>query len=152
MRRAVAYCCSVARPTTQMVQFWPTKMAAQAMPVVAERMNSLPKIVVLAHAGQAHVEQHARAMNAATSPRRFRKIKAEPGEDMAIMGSGTIVSQLTEADLIDEYQIAIVPIVLGQGRTPFEGVTRAPRLTRTHARMFTNGNTFLRYAPVRART
>ncbi len=61
------------------------------------------------------------------------------------MGSGTIVAQLTEAGLIDVYQIAVAPIVLGAGRSLFEGVARRPVLKRTGSRTFENGNVFLTY-------
>jgi dihydrofolate reductase len=61
------------------------------------------------------------------------------------MGSGTIVAQLAEADLIDVYQIAVAPVVLGSGRTLFEGVSRRPVLKRTSSRAFENGNVFLTY-------
>src|SRR3989304_3263849 len=50
-----------------------------------------------------------------------RKRKQEPGPDMAILGSGSIVSQLAQAGLIDEFQIVVNPIALGQGRTLFGG-------------------------------
>lgn len=58
----------------------------------------------------------------------IRKMKNESGDGMAIMGSGTIVSQLTQEGLIDEYQVVVNPIVLCQGRTMFEGVKE--KLTR----------------------
>jgi dihydrofolate reductase len=51
----------------------------------------------------------------------MRKMKQEPGRDMVILGSGSIVSQLAQEGLIDEYQIVVNPIVLGAGRTMFEG-------------------------------
>jgi dihydrofolate reductase len=51
-----------------------------------------------------------------------RKLKREPGPNMTIMGSGSIVAQLADAGLIDEYQIVVSPLVLGNGRTLFEGV------------------------------
>ena len=56
------------------------------------------------------------------------------------MGSGEIVSQLTEAGLVDEYQVVTVPIVIGQGRSLFDGVTTRPRLKLTKSRSFQNGN------------
>ncbi len=56
------------------------------------------------------------------SATEIRKLKREPGPDMVIMGSGTIVSRLTQARLIDEYQVVVISIVLGQGRTMFEGI------------------------------
>jgi dihydrofolate reductase len=128
-----------------MVSFWPTKQAYEMMPTVAEGMNNLPKVVF------------SRTMDKATwnntklvkdnIAEEVRKMKSEPGDDMVIMGSGTIVSQLTEAHLIDEYQIIVHPLVLGSGRTMFEGVKGKLRLKRTSSRTFKNGNVLLNYEP-----
>jgi len=74
-----------------------------------------------------------------------RKMKEAPGEDMVILGSGSIVSALTKAGLIDEYQFVVVPVVLGKGRTMFEGVSENVHLRQTKSKTFSNGNVFLSY-------
>jgi dihydrofolate reductase len=66
---------------------------------------------------------------------------------MVILGSGSIVSQLAQEGLIDEYQIAVSPIVLGRGRTLFDGVKKKLSLKLTKSRVFSNGNIFLVYEP-----
>jgi dihydrofolate reductase len=76
---------------------------------------------------------------------RMRELKEETGPGMAILGSGSIVSQLAQAGLIDEYQFVINPIVLGAGRTMFEGVKEKLHLKRIDSRTFQNGNVLLRY-------
>jgi dihydrofolate reductase len=76
-----------------------------------------------------------------------RKLKQESGPDMVIMGSGTIVSQLAEAGLIDEFQIVLAPIIIGSGRTLFESVKEKMKLKLESSRTFKNGNVFLRYQP-----
>jgi dihydrofolate reductase len=76
-----------------------------------------------------------------------RKMKDEPGPGMAILGSGSVVSQLTDAGLIDELQIVVNPIVLGRGRTLFETVTRNVALKQVGVRAFGNGNVVLTYEP-----
>ena len=73
------------------------------------------------------------------------RLKEQSGPDLLILGSGSIVSQLTEARLIDEYQIVLCPVVLGQGRTLFETVTEKIPLTLTSSRQFRNGNVVLMY-------
>ena len=77
-----------------------------------------------------------------------QQMKATPGADMVIMGSGTIVAQLTQANLLDEFQLVLNPIVLGEGRTLFEGVSSKPLLKPTRTRTFGNGNVLLCYEPV----
>jgi dihydrofolate reductase len=68
---------------------------------------------------------------------------------MVIMGSGTIVSQLTAARLIDEYQLVVNPIVLGAGRTLFDGVKNEVDMKLSSSRTFGNGNVVLWYTPKR---
>jgi dihydrofolate reductase len=74
-----------------------------------------------------------------------RELKSQAGPDMVILGSGSIVSQLTAARLIDEYQLALNPIALGGGRTLFEGVESEVDLTLKTLRPFGNGNVVLWY-------
>jgi hypothetical protein len=72
---------------------------------------------------------------------------------MVIMdhGQGSIIAQLAgERDLIDEYQLVVVPIVLGAGRTMFDGLGRAVRLELTSSRTLRNGKVYLRYQPRRS--
>ena len=78
----------------------------------------------------------------------IRNMKQGPGEDMAILGSGSIVSQLTQEGLIDEYQMVVNPVVLGKGRTLFEGVEKKLSLKLAKSRAFGNGNVWLCYEPM----
>jgi dihydrofolate reductase len=61
------------------------------------------------------------------------------------MGSGSIVSQLTQARLIDEYQLVLNPIVVGRGRSLFETVVDKVSLTLTKTQSFRNGNVVMWY-------
>jgi dihydrofolate reductase len=72
----------------------------------------------------------------------------EFGPGMAILGSGSIVSQLAQAGLIDEFQIAVNPILLGKGRTLFEGVEEKIALKLIKSRAFGSGNVVLYYEPM----
>ena len=128
-----------------MASYWPTPHALANDPIVAERMNTLPKVVfstTMEHASWNNTQLIRGNLEAET-----RKRKQEPGRDMVIFGSGTVVSQLAQAGLIDEYQIVVNPIVLGKGRTMFEGINDSLALQLTQARTFTNGNVLLCYAP-----
>ena len=59
-----------------------------------------------------------------------------------------LVAQLAEAGLIDQYQIVLNPLVVGSGRTLFEGVKRKLPLRLAKSRAFGNGNVVLFYEPV----
>lgn len=129
-----------------MMSFWPTPAALKSFPVVAERMNSLPKVVfsrTLDTASWNNTKLVKEDMEA-----EIRKMKKEPGEDMVLMGSGTVVSQLAREDLIDEYQIVMTPVVLGEGRTMFDGIKEKLTFKLTKTRTFSNGNVLLCYEPL----
>jgi dihydrofolate reductase len=129
-----------------MASFWPTPLAIKQFPTVAKGMNNLPKVVfsrTLDKASWSNTKLVKSDMAA-----EIRKMKKEPDKDMVILGSGSIVSQLTQEGLIDEFQLVMNPIVLGKGRTMFDGVKEKLTLRRTKSRTFGNGNVLLCYEPV----
>ena len=69
-----------------------------------------------------------------------------PFEDMIVFGSGSIVSQLTQHGLIDEYQFVICPILLGSGRPLLSNVSKRLRLDLLEAKEYQSGDVLLRYA------
>jgi len=77
-----------------------------------------------------------------------RRMKSQDAPDMIIMGSGSIVQQLTDARLIDSYQFIVTPVVLGAGRTMFERIREPMDLKRTAVREFANGNVLMQYERV----
>lgn len=129
-----------------MASFWPTPMAMERMPAVAEGMNRMPKVVFSRTLEKVSWKNTTLVKGDLVA--RVRKMKNEPGPGMAILGSGSIVSQLAQAGLIDEFQIAVNPIVLGKGRTLFEGVEQKIGLKLIKSRAFGNGNVVLYYEPM----
>jgi dihydrofolate reductase len=128
-----------------MASYWPTPSAMRNDPVVAERMNSLPK-VVFSRTLQEPSWNNTKLVNGDIAA-EIRKLKKEPGEHMAIMGSGSIVSQLAQEGVIDEYQLVVCPVVLGSGKTMFDGIKAKLTLRLTRTRTFANGNVLLCYQP-----
>jgi dihydrofolate reductase len=128
-----------------MAGFWPTPLAAQANPVVAERMNNLRKFVV--SRTMENASWNNTTLLKGDLAAEVRKLKQEAGPNIVIMGSGSIVAQLADAGLIDEYQIALNPLVVGSGRTLFEGVKRKLPMKLARSRAFDNGNVMLFYEP-----
>jgi dihydrofolate reductase len=78
-------------------------------------------------------------------PRKIEKMKREAGKDMTIFGSGSIVSQLTEHGLIDEYQFVLCPVFLGSGRPLLTGVSKNSKLELVEAKPYLSGDVLLRY-------
>lgn len=128
-----------------MAGYWPSPMARANDPVVAERMNALPKVVfsrTLAKASWNNTQLVKGDLLAAV-----RKMKAEPGDGMVVLGSGSIVAQLAAAGLVDEYQLVVLPVVLGSGRTMFDGVPGPLGLELKGSRAFPGGKVLLTYGP-----
>ena len=127
-----------------MVAWWPTPMAAQAMPTVAAGMNAAPKVVFSRSMKNA-------AWNNTVVERDLvgavRRLKAEPGPDLVILGSGGIVTQLAEAGLMDEIQVVVCPVALGGGKAFLGGLGQRLDLSVTRTRVFANGSVAIWYAP-----
>lgn len=128
-----------------MAGYWPTPQAMQSNPAVAEGMNRMPKVVFSRTLDKAAWSNTRLVKGDLASA--VRAMKAESGEGMAILGSGTIVSQLAAAGLIDEYQVIVNPMVLGKGRTMFEGIPSKLGLKLAKTRTFGNGKVYLCYEP-----
>ena len=129
-----------------MAGYWPTPYAIKNDPIVAERMNNLPKVVFSRTLDKASWNNTKLVKGDIAA--EVRKMKKEPGKDMAILGSGSIASQLAQEGLIDEYQIVVNPVVLGKGRTMFDGIKEKLILKLTKTRTFGNGNVLLCYEPM----
>jgi dihydrofolate reductase len=126
-----------------MAGYWPTPLASQNSPIVAERMNQMPKVVfsrTMDMASWSNTKVVKGDLAAAV-----RRMKNESGPGMAILGSGSIVSQLAQEGLIDEYQLVVNPVVLGRGRTLFDGITARLGLRLAKSRVFRDGKVFLCY-------
>jgi dihydrofolate reductase len=128
-----------------MASFWPTPNAMKQAPVVAERMNNMPKVVF--SRTLKNVSWKNTKLLKGDLPAEVRKLKQDAGMDMVILGSGSLVSQLAQEGLIDEYQLVVNPVVLGNGRTMFDGLKKTLPMKRTKTRAFGNGNVVLCYQP-----
>lgn len=136
------------RVTYQMMAgFWPSPQALRDQPAVAARMNATSKIVfsrTLARADWNNTE----LLNPADIAAEMRTLKARSGDGLVILGSGTLVAQLAQAGLVDEFQLVVNPLALGGGRSLFEGANGPLPMQLLEARAFRNGKVLLRYAPV----
>lgn len=130
-----------------MAGYWPTPQAIQQYPVVAKGMNELPKVVFSRTLDR--VTWNNTKLVKGDLAAEVRKMKNEPGNGIAILGSGSIVSQLAKEGLVDEFQFVVTPVVLGEGRTMFDGITQKLPLKLTRTRAFSNGNVLLCYEPRR---
>jgi dihydrofolate reductase len=78
-------------------------------------------------------------------PNEINKLKSEAGGDLVIFGSGTIVQEMTNLGLIDEYRLMVNPVILGKGKPIFANVMKKIELKLINTRTFKNGNILLSY-------
>ena len=77
----------------------------------------------------------------------IRKLRDEPGQDMHIMGSASLATQLIENDLVDEYRLMIEPIVLGGGKKLFPSDGKARKLQLVDTKLASTGVQICTYRP-----
>jgi dihydrofolate reductase len=132
------------RVTYQMMaSYWPTPVADQHSREVAKGMNSMGKFVFSRTLDT--VKWNNTTLLKGDIVTEVRRIKAEPGPGITILGSGSIVAQLARENLIDEYQMMVDPVALGKGRSMFDGIDEQISLKLAKSRTFNNGKLFLSY-------
>jgi dihydrofolate reductase len=129
-----------------MARYWPPSDAKKNDPVVAERMNNLPKIVFSRTLQKADWNNTRLVQGGIEN--EIKKLKKQPSKDMVILGSGSIVAEFAQLGLIDEYRIMVNPVVLGSGKSMFTGVKDRIHLKLLKTRTFSSGNVLLCYEPI----
>jgi dihydrofolate reductase len=128
-----------------MAGFWPTPEAIKNDPIVADKMNTLPKVVFSRTLNKAEWSNTRLVKDNLED--EIRTMKKLPGRAIALLGSGTIMSELAQLGLIDEYWIMVNPLVLGAGTPLFKGIKNRLDLKLLGTQSFRNGNVALRYEP-----
>jgi len=126
-----------------MACYWPTPDAMKNDPIVAGKMNSLPKIVFSRTLDK--VAWNNSRLVKSNVEEEIQKMKKQPGKDIVILGSGSIVSELAPLGLIDEYRLMVNPVVLGAGKPLFKGIKDRLNLKLIKAKTFKSGNVLLYY-------
>jgi dihydrofolate reductase len=128
-----------------MESYWPTAMASEHYPIVAEGMNKAEKIVFSRTLN--NVTWNNTKLVKENMIDEIKKLK-QASKNMTLLGSGSILTQLAEYDLIDEYQIMIDPVALGAGTPLFKGMKRKLELQLTGSRTFKSGVVLLCYQSI----
>jgi dihydrofolate reductase len=129
-----------------MASYWPTPAALQQNPLVASQMNNMPKIVFSRTMAQADWSNTTLAKGDFIAA--VKKLKDDDGPDMVTLGSGSIVTQLSETGLLDELQVVVNPVAFGAGTRLFDGAGKRFDWRMTETRAFKNGCIFVRYTPL----
>lgn len=128
---------------------------AGAWPKVPDNPNASPGEVAYAHKVNAmrkivfsktleKAEWHNSTLLRDIVPAEIEKLKQEPGKDIVIYGSASVIQALTNLGLIDEYQILVHPLALGSGKPLFKDRVQLKLVnTKTHP----SGVVILYYQP-----
>lgn len=123
------------RKTYEMMEsFWPSPIAYQLFPIVAENMNKAQKLVCSNTLKKA--EWQNTSILKGDIVEQIKQLKATGGKPITILGSGSLLTQLSDANLIDEYIIMLDPIALGKGVSIFEGIQNDLELELLSSRVF----------------
>ena len=134
------------RVTYEMMEkYWPTPEAQKNDPIVADGMNEAEKIVFSNTLKKANWK-NTRIINN-NIIEEIKKLKKGNGKDMVLLGSGTIVNQFAEEGLIDEYQIMVHPVVIGEGTPLMKNIDHMMDLKLTVTKAFPSGVVLHCYKP-----
>jgi dihydrofolate reductase len=78
------------------------------------------------------------------------RLKQQDGKDILVFGSGALVNTLMEHDLIDEYRLMVLPIIVGKGKRHFEDGEDGRTLKLVDSKTFGTGVVSLAYRPERS--
>lgn len=110
----------------------------------ADKMNAMPKYVVsstLTGPAWNNTTVVGGDVRAAVA-----ELTAQPGGDLLVAGSRTLVQELLALDLVDELRLLIFPVILGEGRRLFAESGPKHTLRRTDCQTFPSGTSILTYA------
>jgi dihydrofolate reductase len=130
-----------------MANYWPTEAAIANDPIIANKMNTISKIVFSKTLKNADwnntrlIKEHI--------AEEISNLKHQTGKEIAIFGSSDLVATFMQLSLIDEYRIMINPVILGSGKSLFKGMSDRHNLMLIKTKTFSSGNILLYYRPDR---
>lgn len=79
----------------------------------------------------------------------IKKIKSLPGKDIWLFGGTSLISELMNANLVDEIILAMHPVLLGNGKPLFENLRGKINLKHVRTTPYNSGLVMLSYTPIR---
>ena len=127
-----------------MAGYWPAASPPSEDQVIIDAMNNLPKVVFSRTLDRADWTNTTLVKE--INKKHILQMKQQPGMDMVIFGSGSIVSTFAQLGVIDEYRIIVNPVVLGRGKPLFKDIRDRINLRLLKTKTFSsNGNVVLYY-------
>jgi dihydrofolate reductase len=122
--------------------YWPYQPAGDP---IAQTFNATRKHVASRTLKKLHWNNSALLRGDAASA--IAALKAEPGLDLQIIGSGNLIQTLRAASLIDEHNVWTFPVVLGHGKRLFEAGAKPGALRLVASQTSTTGVVMSTYVP-----
>ncbi|TDD56496.1 dihydrofolate reductase [Nonomuraea terrae] len=123
--------------------YWPT--VTDENNLIAARLNALPKYVVSATLNS--VEWHNTTLITSDVLEKIAELKARPGRELQIHGSGVLARSLLDHGLIDELRLWTYPVVLGTGKRLLEPGRTATALRLVESKATSSGCVLSVYQP-----
>lgn len=123
--------------------YWPTPAASGEL--LQEAMNTTEKLVCSSTMTEAEWS-NSRILPANDVASEVKKIKSEPGKDIMIIGSASVVQSFTQERIIDEYRFFLFPIYLGAGKALFSNKAGLGPLKLLRTKNFETGVLRVDYA------
>ena len=127
--------------------FWPYQNSAEQP--FTDYLNNTPKFVVSTTLEEPLEWQNSTLIKGNVAE-EIAKLKRQPGKDIGIVGSGTLVRSLLRDDLLDELGLMVHPIVLGSGKRLFEEGGDQKSLELVDSKTFGTGVLYLTYRPAQS--
>jgi dihydrofolate reductase len=119
---------------------WPSRTGE-----FADKMNNMPKYVVSTTLGKA--KWNNSNLIKGNVEEEVSKLKAVPGGDILVAGSGQLVHTLVKHNLVDEYRLMVYPVILGSGKQLFNNGSGKLSLCLMEAKPIGSGILILIYHP-----
>ena len=123
--------------------YWPQQTSDGEAGEMAGFMNDTPKYVVSSTLKSADWK-NTTLLDGTNAAEELTRLKQQPGKDISITGSGTLVRTLLRAGLLDELRLLVHPIVVGHGKRLFDDGEQVA-LTLTDSQTFSTGVLALTY-------
>jgi dihydrofolate reductase len=128
----------------EFASYWPGVSSEDQ--AFADHMNNTPKYVV-SRTLEEHLEWNNSTLIKGNLAEEISRLKRQPGKDIGITGSVTLVQTLLQEDLLDELGLIIHPIVVGSGKWLFEDGGVPKELKLVVSKTFSTGVVYLTYRP-----
>jgi dihydrofolate reductase len=127
--------------------FWPNQDPDENP--VAARMNGVRKYVVSTTLEEPLQWQNSTLIGDDVAE-MISRLKEQPGKDISISGSPTLVRSLLEDGLLDELRLMLHPIIVGSGKRLFEDGRDQKALQLVDSKTFSTGVLYLTYQPAQS--